>query len=200
MADVGEIRARLTLQNDEFKKKLADSRNEMNKTGQSARQTSKDMKAIQTASLAVGGAVVAAIGSSVAVAATFEQSMSKLAGISNATEDQVKQLEAAAREMGATTQFSASQAAEGLSYLAMAGFSVEEQIGALPAVLNAAAAGGIDLASSADIVSNIMTGFGIKATESGHAVDVLVKTMTTANTNLPQLGKRICPVAEKFAA
>jgi TP901 family phage tail tape measure protein len=198
MADVGEIRARLILQNDDFKRKMADSRNEMSLTGKSAKQTSKELGGIQKASGAMAAGVLAVVGASVTVAATFEQSMSKLAGISNATEDQVKQLEAAAREMGATTQFSASQAAEGLSYLAMAGFTVEEQINALPAVLNAAAAGNIDLASSADIVSNIMTGFGIKASESGHAVDVLVKTMTTANTNLPQLGdamKYVAPVA-----
>jgi TP901 family phage tail tape measure protein len=91
-----------------------------------------------------------------------------------------------------------SQAAEGLQYLAMAGFSVDEQIGALPAVLNAAQAAGITLGESADVVSNIMTGFGISADESGKAVDVLVKTMTTANTNLPQLGqamKYVAPVA-----
>jgi TP901 family phage tail tape measure protein len=198
MGDVGEIRARLILQNDDFKRKMADSRNEMSLTGKSAKRTSKELGGIQKASGAMAAGVLAVVGASVTVAATFEQSMSKLAGISNATEDQVKQLEAAAREMGATTQFSASQAAEGLSYLAMAGFTVEEQINALPAVLNAAAAGNIDLASSADIVSNIMTGFGIKASESGHAVDVLVKTMTTANTNLPQLGdamKYVAPVA-----
>jgi TP901 family phage tail tape measure protein len=91
-----------------------------------------------------------------------------------------------------------SQAAEGLQFLAMAGFSVDEQIGALPAVLNAAQAAGITLGESADVVSNIMTGFGISADESGKAVDVLVKTMTTANTNLPQLGqamKYVAPVA-----
>ncbi|QHA36850.1 phage tail tape measure protein [Rossellomorea marisflavi] len=198
MAEVGEIRAKMVLSNEEFKRKLQESKAEMNKTGDSAKKMKQDFGAIQKASLVMGGAVVAAIGSSVAVAATFEQSMSKLGAISNASAEDMAKLESAAREMGATTQFSASQAAEGLTFLAMAGFSVEEQIDALPAVLNAAAAGGIDLARSADIVSNIMTGFGIEATESGHAVDVLVKTMTTANTDLPQLGeamKMVAPVA-----
>ncbi|XSC71330.1 phage tail tape measure protein [Bacillus licheniformis] len=78
------------------------------------------------------------------------------------------------------------------------GFSVKEQVGSLPAVLNLASASNESLGRSADIVSNIMTGFGIKAEESGHAVDVLVKAMTTANTDLGQLGdamKYVAPVA-----
>ncbi|PGW01060.1 phage tail tape measure protein, partial [Bacillus cereus] len=90
------------------------------------------------------------------------------------------------------------QAAEGLSFLSMAGFKAQDSIDALPAVLNLAAAGQLDLGRSADIVSNIMTGFGISATDTGHAVDVLTKTMTSANTDLPMLGdamKYVAPVA-----
>lgn len=190
MADVGEIRARLTLSNEDFTRKMRESRNGM----------SREMGAIQKASAAMGTAVLAVVGASVSVAATFEQSMSKLAGITNASAEELALLEDTAREMGATTAFSATQAAEGLQFLAMAGFSVEEQISALPAVLNAAQASGVSLGESADIVSNIMTGFGISATESGHAVDVLVKTMTTANTNLPQLGDAMKYVAPVSAA
>ncbi|MEC1238031.1 phage tail tape measure protein, partial [Bacillus paralicheniformis] len=140
-------------------------------------------------------AVAAGIGASVKTAADFEAAMSNVKAISGATGDEFEALKNIAAKMGAETKFTAVEAAEGLQFLAMAGFSVEEQIGSLPAVLNLASASNESLGRSADIVSNIMTGFGVKAEESGHAVDVLVKTMTTANTDLGQLGKQNCPAA-----
>lgn len=94
-----------------------------------------------------------------------------------------------------------SEAAEGLSFLAMAGFSVEEQIGSLPAVLNAAIAGNMELAQSADIVTNIMTGFKLSAEDAEMAVDVLAQTANSANTDIPQLGeamKYVAPVASSL--
>ncbi len=196
--DLGELRARLTMQAQQFQTGMQDARTQLERTGVSARQVSRDFGTIQRASLAVGGAMVAGIGASVATAANFEQAMAKVKAISGASAEEFNTLEKAARDAGATTVFSASEAAEALSYLAMAGFKVNDQVNALPAVLNAAAAGQIDLARSADIVSNIMTGFGISAENTGHAVDVLVKTMTSANTDLPMLGeamKYVAPVA-----
>jgi TP901 family phage tail tape measure protein len=201
MASVGEIKAKLILENSDFKKKMADSRQSMKQTGMSAKQVGKDLSVIQTASLGMGAAIAGAIGASVGVAANFEAAMSKLGAISNASADDLAKLESVAREMGASTQYSATEAANALTYLAMAGFKVEDQIAALPAVLNAAAAGGIDLASASDLVSNVMTGFGISSQETGKAVDVMVKTMNTANTNLPQLAgamKYVGPVAKSL--
>lgn len=198
---VGEIKAKLTLDSKDFNAKMDQARGEMKKSSASSKQLSKDMKAIQVASLAVGTAVVAGIGASVAVAANFEQSMARVSAVSGATGEDFERLEAIAKKMGAETQFSASQAAEALTYLSMAGFSVNDQIGSLPSVLNLAAAAQIDLGRSADIVSNIMTGFGISADDTGHAVDVLVKTMTSANTDLPMLGdamKYVAPVAKSL--
>ncbi|MEB3692707.1 phage tail tape measure protein [Bacillus amyloliquefaciens] len=127
--------------------------------------------------------------------------MSRVKAISGATGQDFEDLKNIAAKMGAETKYTAVEAAEGLQYLAMAGFSVKAQVGSLPAVLNLAAASGEGLGRSADIVSNIMTGFGIKAEDSGHAVDVLVKAMTTANTDLPQLGdamKFVAPVAHSL--
>ncbi|MEN2464905.1 phage tail tape measure protein [Ornithinibacillus sp. JPR2-1] len=197
----GEIRARLVLSNDEFKRKMNEAREDMKSTRLSAKQMKSDFDAIQKASLAVGTAVVAGIGSSAKVAMDFEQSMARVKAISGATGEEFKLLENAARGAGATTVFSASQASDALSYLAMAGFDVNQQIAALPSVLNAAAAGQIGLAESADLVSNIMTGFGISADNTNQAVDVLVKTMTTANTDLPMLAqgmKYVAPVASSL--
>lgn len=191
MASVGEIRARITLDSSEFRRGADEARNSMG-------GMKKDFSAIQKASTVVSGAVAAVIGASIKTAANFEQAMARVKAISGATDDEFKALEQTARDLGASTQFSASEAAEAMSFLAMAGFKVNETISAMPGVLNLAAASQESLGTSADIVSNIMSGFGLNATEADTAVDVLVKTMTTANTNLPQLGnamKYVAPIA-----
>ncbi|PAC78526.1 phage tail tape measure protein [Bacillus velezensis] len=198
---VGEIRARIELDMSNWTRRQAQIRNDMAQMGRSSANLSKQMALVQKASLAVGGAVVAGIGVSVKKAADFEEAMSRVKAISGATGQDFEDLKNIAAKMGAETKYTAVEAAEGLQYLAMAGFSVKAQVGSLPAVLNLAAASGEGLGRSADIVSNIMTGFGIKAEDSGHAVDVLVKAMTTANTDLPQLGdamKFVAPVAHSL--
>ncbi|PAV36310.1 phage tail tape measure protein [Bacillus licheniformis] len=197
-ATVGEIRARLILDMADWSKKSDQAKSDMSEMGKSSKKLSKEMGQIQKASLAVGGAVVAGIGASVKTAADFEAAMSNVKAISGATGQEFEDLKNIASKMGAETKYTAVEAAEGLQYLAMAGFSVKDQVGSLPAVLNLASASNESLGRSADIVSNIMTGFGIKAEDSGRAVDVLVKAMTTANTDLGQLGdamKFVAPVA-----
>jgi len=171
---------------------------EIEKASKTTHNLEEDLNKIRTASLAIGTAIVAGVGASVGVAANFEKAMSRVKAISGATEQEFEALKEKAKELGETTQFSASQAAEGMQFLSMAGFDVNEILSAMPSVLNLAAAAQIDLGRSADIVSNIMTGFGISAEDTSHAVDVLVKTMTSANTDLPQLGeamKYVAPVA-----
>ncbi|MFW0909612.1 phage tail tape measure protein [Bacillus altitudinis] len=195
---VGEIVARLTLESSQFSAGVSQAENQMQQMGNSAKSLSTQMGLIQTAALAVGGAVVAGIGVSVKTAADFEQAMSKVQSISGATGQDFQDLQNIAMKLGETTKFTATEAAQGLQYLAMAGFSVKDQVGSLPAVLNMAAAASVDMGTSADIVSNIMTGFGIASEDSTYAVDVLVKTMTTANTDLLQLGdamKYVAPVS-----
>jgi TP901 family phage tail tape measure protein len=198
MTTAGEIRARLVLESRAFEAGMRRAREEMEESSRSANRTRDSLDAIQKASLAVGTAVVAGIGASVKVASDFEQAMAKVKAVSGATDEQFIALEKTARELGATTQFSASEAAEGMNFLAMAGFEVSEIVASMPGVLNLAAAAAVDLGTSSDIVSNIMTGFGMSAGETGRAVDVLVAAMTTANTDLPQLGqamKYVAPVA-----
>ncbi|WP_116777678.1 phage tail tape measure protein, partial [Bacillus thuringiensis] len=197
-ANAGEVRARLVLDNSQFRQGVQQARSDMQGLGQGANTTAQGMSQLATASAVVGTTMVAAIGASVGAAANFEQGMARVKAISNATDSEFAALSQTAKDLGASTQFSATQAAEGLSFLSMAGFKAQDSIDALPAVLNLAAAGQLDLGRSADIVSNIMTGFGISATDTGHAVDVLTKTMTSANTDLPMLGdamKYVAPVA-----
>ncbi|NMB25453.1 MAG: phage tail tape measure protein [Firmicutes bacterium] len=139
-----------------------------------------------------------AIGLSVKTAADFEAAMSRVGAVSRASDEDMRLLSDTARELGATTVFSASQAAEGMQYLAMAGFQTNEIIQAMPGLLDTAAAAQLDLGSASNIVSNILKGFDISAEHAGQVADVLTATFTTSNTSLQSLGesmKMVAPVA-----
>jgi TP901 family phage tail tape measure protein len=146
-------------------------------------------------SMAVTLPLVGLGGAAVNAGMKFESAMNQVAAVSGATAKQMQQMEQVAREMGATSKFSATEAAEGLNFLAMAGFSVQESMDALPATLDLAAAGNMQLGESADIVSNIMQGFAKDASQTGEVSDILTKTFTSANTSLGDLG-----VAMSYAA
>ena len=144
--------------------------------------------------------IVAIGGNALRTAAQFESAMNQVAAVSGATGKDFKDLESLAKDLGETTSFSASQAAEGMSFLAMAGLSVNDILESMPGVLNLAAAGQMDLAQASDIASNILTGFGKDASEMNQAVDVLAKTFTSSNTNLVQLGEAMAYVAPVAAS
>lgn len=143
--------------------------------------------------------LVAAGGAIVKVAADFETGMNRVRAVSGATGTEFDALRNQAMELGRTTQFSAAQAADAMGFLAMAGFDANEILGAMPATLTLAASANLDLGRSADIVSNIMTGYGIQVSDLGGAVDVLAMAFTSSNTDLGQLGdafKYAGPVAK----
>lgn len=133
--------------------------------------------------------IVGVATAAIVAGADFERSMNKVKAISGATGADFDRLKDQAKELGRTTGFSASEAADAMSFLAMAGFKTTEILGAMPGTLNLAAAGSLDLARAADISSNILTGYGLAVGELDHAVDVLAKTFTSSNTNLEQLGE-----------
>ncbi len=155
----------------------------------------------QFALAAVGVAGVLAFKSIVTAAGDFDASMRRVAAVSGATGEEFKKLTETAKELGATTQFSASQAAAGMEFLAKAGFDTNKVLAAIPATLQLAAAASLDLGSAADIVTNIMSGFRLETSQLGRANDVLVKAFTSSNTNLVELGesmKLAGPVAVTF--
>ena len=119
---------------------------------------------------------------------SFEAEMSNVRAISGATEAEFISLTNVAEELGRTTRFSATEAAEGLTFLARAGFDVNEQLEALPAVLTLAQAGGLGLGSAADIVSNVLQGFGEETSQVTRFVDVLSSAANSSNTSVEQLG------------
>lgn len=132
--------------------------------------------------------------------AGFEQSMAAVQAITRANATEMAALRDIAKELGATTEFSASQAADGLRFLGMAGFTATESVAAIPSVLNLATAAAMDLASAADITSNIMSGFGIQAENASAVADVLAAASSRANTNVQQLGSAMSTVAPIAAA
>lgn len=136
----------------------------------------------------------------ISAGASYEKSMNKVKAVSGATADEFRAMSETAKELGRTTQFSASQAADGMSFLAMAGFEANDIVSAMPGVLNLAAAGQMDLAQAADIASNILTGFGKSTDELSHTIDVMAKTFTSANTDLSQLGEAMSYVAPVAAS
>jgi TP901 family phage tail tape measure protein len=131
-------------------------------------------------------------------AGDFEAQMNRVRAVSGATGAEFDALTVLAQDLGASTQYSASQAADAMGFLAMAGFDTNEILTALPATLDLAAAGQIDLATAADIASNVLTGYGFQASELGRVNDVLAATFTSTNVDMRMLGdsfKYIAPVA-----
>jgi TP901 family phage tail tape measure protein len=142
--------------------------------------------------LGAGLAVLSASGN-------FEQGMNKVRALSGATGKDFDSLKTQAMDLGRTTKFSATEAADAMGFLAMAGFKTTDIIGAMPSVLQLASSANLDLGRAADITSNILTGYGMNVSELGGANDVLVKAFTSANVNLEQLGeafKYVGPVAK----
>ena len=153
--------------------------------------------AMAPAALAAG-ALLGVFGACVSVAAGFEDQMAKVGAVSRASSEEMAALEKAARDLGATTQFTAVQVGQAEQYLAMAGFSAKENIAALPGVLNLAAATATDLGRAADISSDILSAFGMQAEEMTRVADTLALTCATANVNMELLGdtmKYVAPVA-----
>lgn len=148
------------------------------------------------AGAAVGGGLMSI---PVRTAIEFEQSMLNVKSVINGiTEDEFKALNDEAKRLGAATSFSASEAAEGMKYLAMAGFNTNQIIASMPGLLDMAKAGVIDLGSASDISSNILSAFGISAGEMGRVADTLTMAFTTSNTTLESLGytmKYVGPIA-----
>lgn len=155
--------------------------------------------------VAVGNAItkvvdkVGSIGTAaVKVGMNFEAEMSKVASISGATGDEFQKLIDKAKEMGSKTKFSATESAQAMEYMAMAGWKTQDMVDGLKGIMDLAAASGEDLATTSDIVTDALTAFGLKASDSTHFADVLAKASSNANTNVAMMGetfKYVAPVA-----
>lgn len=162
---------------------------------------SKGLGAVTSAVKVTSTALVGLTGAATVVGMGFEASMSQVAATMGITVDEIANgsevfelLKQAAKDAGATTQFSASQSAEALNYLALAGYSAEKAVETLPTVLNLAAAGGMDLAYASDLVTDSMSALGDMAGSVDNFVDKLAVTSQKSNTSVSQLGEAILTV------
>lgn len=186
----------------QMEKQLEKFQRQTKQTTQQARSLDATLGQI-TGSIARTAAVIGSIAFPVVKAAQFQRAMSEVQALFGATGRDLELLTAKAREMGATTEYSALEAASGMKYLAMAGLSAEQSMTALPNVLNLAQAGALDLGRAADISTNIMTGFGFAVEDLARVNDVLVQTFTNTNSTLEELGEAMSyvgPVAAGLGA
>ena len=166
--------------------------------GEKLKTMGDNVSAVGQKFLPVTAGVTALGTAAVKTAADFDSAMSKVAAVSGATGEEFDKLKAKAREMGSKTKFSASEAAEAMNYMAMAGWKTEDMLGGIEGVMNLAAASGEDLATTSDIVTDALTAFGLSASDSGHFADVLAAASSNANTNVSMMGetfKYCAPIA-----
>ena len=152
------------------------------------------MKAAAAASAAATAAVAGFAATSVKTGMEFDSAMSQVAATMGKTTDEIQELRDFAQEMGATTAFSATQAAEALNYMALAGYDAETSIAMLPNVLNLAAAGSIDLASASDMITDAQSALGLTLEQTNAMVDQMAAASSKSNTSVAQLGEAILTV------
>ena len=198
LQEAGVDTANLTGESKRLEEEMSRLKQEQDKAADSAEsfgdQAAAAFAAVSSAILAAGIAdKIREIGSAymetVKTAANFESSMSQVAATMGLESGDVENLSEYAKKMGASTSFTAQQAAEGLNILAMAGLNATDQIAGLPTVLDLAAAGGMDLAETASYVTGAVKGFGDGMDHAGYYADLMAKGATLANTNVRQLGE-----------
>lgn len=177
-------------------KRLAQARAQYDKT----QQLAGSMAGSGAAGLASGSGILYAGARLLAPGLDFDASMSKVQSLTRLDKNspELAALREQARQLGASTQFTAGQSADAQGFLAMAGFNPNAIRAAMPGMLSLAKAGDSELAETADIASNILTGFNLQAADMGRVGDVLVGAFTRSNTNLQMLGetmKYVAPVA-----
>ena len=174
-------------------------------TGEKLKTVGDNISSVGQKLLPVTAGVTALGTAAVSTAANFESSMSQVQATMGITKDAMSTvngesvntmdtLSALAKKMGSETAFSASECAEALNYLALAGYDTQQMCDTLPTVLNLAAAGGIDLASASDMVTDAMSALGMGVDEAGTMVDQMAKTASTTNTSVAQLGEGILTI------
>lgn len=147
---------------------------------------------------AASAGITGALAASTAAGASFESQMSTVQAISQASESEMARLKALAKQMGIETKFSATEAGQGLEYMAMAGWEVDSMLAGLPGIMNLAAASGEDLGQVSDIVTDSMTAFNLEASRSAEFADVLAQASARSNTDVSMMGqtfKYVAPVA-----
>lgn len=198
--DVFDLLAKLTLDTSEYEGGLNNARDSAEKGGSGIGAALGKAGKVAGAAIAAASTAIVGFGaSSVAAGAEFDKSMSQVAATMGYTVDDLNdstseasqnfnKLRNFAQEMGSTTAFSASQAADALNYMALAGYDTETSIKMLPSVLDLAASGSMDLARASDMVTDTQSALGLSIGETSTLVDQMAKTASKSNTSVAQLG------------
>ena len=204
--NVGSAIAYLDLDISKFKQGITSAIGELNTLTDSTASFSQKISSIGSAVSSTGSTLtksftvpIAGLGTAATkLAADFESAMSKVEAISGSTEQEMSQLTDKAIEMGAKTKFSAKESADAFTYMAMAGWDAEQMMAGISGIMSLAAADGLDLATTSDIVTDALTAFGLEAKDSAKFADALAMASSAANTNVSMLGesfKYVAPVA-----
>lgn len=189
---VSKQQTELAAQNmQEFGGKVTDAGNKIKGAGQTISGVGKSMMPVTAGIMGLGTAVIK-------TGADFDASMSQVSAVSGAVGEDFDALRDKAIEMGGKTKFSASESADAMNYMAMAGWKTEDMLSGIEGILNLAAAGNEDLATTSDIVTDALTAFGKSAKDSGEMADVLAAASANANTDVAMMGetfKYMAPVA-----
>ena len=206
MDNVMTLVAKLTLNTTEYDRNLSKAKTDMSGIGDGFRTVGDKIRtgltdvvrvAIRTVE-AASAAVVGFTGAAVKAGMDFDAEMSKVGAIAGATGEDFDALRSKAQEMGATTKFSATESAEAMGYMAMAGWKTEDMLSGISGIMNLAAAAGESLGTTSDIVTDALTAFGLSAEDSAHFADILAAASSNANTNVAMMGetfKYVAPVA-----
>lgn len=195
MASLAQINVLFRADLSQFSQEMQNAQREMVRTGKKMQEIGKSMSAYVTAPLVALG------GFSSKISMDFDDSMRKVMATTNATEGEFKSLTATAEEMGAKTRYTASQSAEAMNYMALAGWKSQQIIEGIPGVLALAAASGEDLGMVADILTDGLTAMGKGAEQASQFVDVLAASASNSNTTVGMMGQAFqyaAPLAGAF--
>lgn len=191
--NLGDIVAHLKLEIGDFTNKLNEAKSSIDDTSKQfdgLTQAGQSLTSVGTALTAGVTAPVVALGAAaIKTGSEFSTAMSKVQALSGASAEDMQKLEATAREMGATTVFSASDAADALGYMALAGWDTQQSIDGLPGILNLAAASQMELGAASDLVTDYLTAFNMEASQASEMADVLAYAQANSNTTTEQLGE-----------
>lgn len=197
--NVGTAVGYLDLDASKFKAGLKDAQSTLSEFTNSSNNAGTRFEALGSSLKTVGSTITTAVSlpllalgaGAIKTASDFEAGMSKVSALSGATGDDLKMLEDKAREMGSTTKYSATESAEALSYMALAGWDANQMAEGLEPALKLAGASGMDLALATDIVTDTMSMFGMEASEATKMTDMLAYAQANSNTDVQQLGEAL---------
>ena len=190
MPESYSVEAVLTAKDQNFTSTFKNANNNLSGFGKLASKGLATVAKVGAAAIAGAAGAVSVFGvKSIQAGMDFDSSMSQVAATMGTTVDQIGELRDFAQEMGRTTAFSATQAADALNYMALAGYDAQTSMAMLPNVLNLAAAGGIELAQASDMVTDAQSAFGLTTEQTTAMVDQMAKTSSKTNTSVQQLGE-----------